>query len=351
MPNNKVAMNNSLLSSYREMVLEHLFVGELMRHAWLTIIAMLFICQAPAAFADQGNITISETKLMKVEGKHKPIPDLVDKEIRGIVKRMREVRKKYGFWNKHVMAFSLAEYNDVLKKYGYELKDGGYETNVYPRYDLFKNGEINSKSLNRIRCLGLNKDQSEFIFYADQYIGGTPAQKGILIEKNKITEWGLHEYQCPFYLKDGMYWIEPATGAQKNIKGSVYNIVKDSTAIFTFGGYSSVKELVDSFYGYGNDWILEYTNKVVINGKPVGENRYDEVFNYVFIKDKPFYFLKNKGKYFLSYNGKILNNKYDTIPHNLCCEPFMLNPVSTSQVIAFFASRNNYWYYVEVSFQ
>lgn len=36
MSSNKVAMNNSLLSSYREMVLEHLFVGELMRHAWLT---------------------------------------------------------------------------------------------------------------------------------------------------------------------------------------------------------------------------------------------------------------------------------------------------------------------------
>jgi hypothetical protein len=30
------ALNHSLLSSYREMLLEHLFAGEVMRHAWLS---------------------------------------------------------------------------------------------------------------------------------------------------------------------------------------------------------------------------------------------------------------------------------------------------------------------------
>ncbi len=167
-------------------------------------------------------------------------------------------------------------------------------------------------------------------------------------KKEHIKKYGfIKTSKHMFSIDNNKYWLKFVKSDRKN---AVYSVIKNSSTILTVKCKQSVKEPIDSFYKNKKNWILEYTNKVIVNGKHIGVNKFEQVYNYVFISDRPFYFYKNNGTHYISYNGKTLKNNYDRIVHYQCCDPTLFNPLITNKTVCFVASRDGYWYFVEVLF-
>jgi hypothetical protein len=131
----------------------------------------------------------------------------------------------------------------------------------------------------------------------------------------------------------------------------------------------SFETLEDTFYreifqlyAYNGHWILEYKQKdaadkqctvysgsVLMDGVNLtSQYNYQEMFNYGYINNKPFYFFRSNTKSGdISYDGVALPLDYDEIQHYLCCADSGFNPRVYKDMIGFFATRNGALYYVE----
>jgi hypothetical protein len=118
-------------------------------------------------------------------------------------------------------------------------------------------------------------------------------------------------------------------------------------------------------WAYDDHWVLEITeivqrregNLVVIeavsqisqDGEVLNERYgYEEMFGFQLMAGAPFYFYEQDGRIGFSYNGHAVMAGYDEIPHDGCCSAGALNPVRAMNMVAFFAQRDNIWYYVEI---
>ncbi|MCK9418059.1 MAG: hypothetical protein M0R70_01620 [Nitrospirae bacterium] len=119
---------------------------------------------------------------------------------------------------------------------------------------------------------------------------------------------------------------------------------------------------IQQLYAYNGHWILEYKQKdasdkqctvysgsVMMDGANLtAQYNYQEMFNYGYIKDKPFYFFRSSTKFGgISYAGVVLPLDYDEIPHFLCCADSGFNPRDYKDMTGFFAIKNGALYYVE----
>jgi hypothetical protein len=88
---------------------------------------------------------------------------------------------------------------------------------------------------------------------------------------------------------------------------------------------------------------------IIRDGKSLNKlKNYRESFSFQLMNSKPFYFIKKGGQIGISYGGEETMLGFEEIPHYYCCEASMLNPKSCLNMVAFFARRDNNWYYVEV---
>lgn len=75
---------------------------------------------------------------------------------------------------------------------------------------------------------------------------------------------------------------------------------------------------------------------------------YDEAFNFQILSDKPFYFFSKDETLGFSYDGKETILAYSEIPHYQCCSASAFNPLPAENLVAFYASRGEQDYYVEI---
>ena len=75
---------------------------------------------------------------------------------------------------------------------------------------------------------------------------------------------------------------------------------------------------------------------------------YDEAFNFQILSDKPFYFFSKDGVLDYSYNGEETELGYSEIPHYLCCSASAFNPLAAENMVAFYASKGEQDFYVEI---
>lgn len=122
---------------------------------------------------------------------------------------------------------------------------------------------------------------------------------------------------------------------------------------------------IQSFYVENGHWVLEfqkaqindnkvtkYLANVVVDGVNLNEKfGAEEIFNYIFINDKPLYFYKNRsGNVKLSYDGHDLSDSYQEVKHYLCCSDGYYNPGWNKRMIAFWGVRDGFLYYCEAGF-
>jgi hypothetical protein len=123
---------------------------------------------------------------------------------------------------------------------------------------------------------------------------------------------------------------------------------------------------LQGLWGYDGHWVLEYTHVSIIQGE--AENSldskvtghlvedgvllnevfgYDEIFGSQLLKSRPFYFFKEGDQIGISYDGQVTLLDFEDIPHYGCCSAATINPRQAQNMVAFFAQREETWYYVE----
>ena len=95
--------------------------------------------------------------------------------------------------------------------------------------------------------------------------------------------------------------------------------------------------------------IIEAISQISLDGKLLNDQYgYKEMFGFQVMAGEPFYFFTQDNKINSSFDGQAVMVGYDDIPHYGCCSGGASNPISAENMVAFFAKRDNQWYYVEI---
>jgi hypothetical protein len=130
-------------------------------------------------------------------------------------------------------------------------------------------------------------------------------------------------------------------------------------------GHSSPIDGLHGLWTYDDHWALEtayvtertegntiYSDavgQITVDGVLLNDQfGYEEAFGFQTMHGKPFYFFKREGKINASYNGIEIQPGYDEIPHYGCCSGATLNPSIFQNMVAFFARKDETWYYAEI---
>jgi hypothetical protein len=277
------------------------------------------------------------------------------------------VFKKRAPWRKPNHPITIEEKFDkiknTLKTYDFYIvseKDSAMDRTCYC---LKRKDNILLKDLVEFWGFQKNDIAKSFILIARQYIEGEGQRKKfksyrILYKNKKIN---IQEYRRPYYvpiritpiiINDTVYKIDfideiPEYAKPEQVLN--YSVKKNNNILYLF----SVKNMVvvssiKSFFVYKNEWILEYTDNVIINGKNIVElNDYSKAFSYSIIEKKPFYFFKKDDNINISYNNEIYITRYDEVIRYQCCEPSFFNVSKNKKMVWFYALKDGFWYYVE----
>ena len=126
-----------------------------------------------------------------------------------------------------------------------------------------------------------------------------------------------------------------------------YEVYSDGKLVYDFReplGPSSVW----SFFGHGDDWILETRAHVIVSGEDIADaNGLDEVGEYRFLAGRPV-FLAQKGAKYLLMTGQGPVAEYDRVFYHQCCDYAALNPGCGNDTLSFYAMRGDDLIFVEV---
>lgn len=239
-------------------------------------------------------------------------------------------------------------YNNDLKKISYKLKNSNDTKKCSPSYDLIKNDIVIINGFCPINYFFCDTMNQNFIILSSLTLkNGPPYRKTIIIVNDYYTDWP-SDCKSPRFYKNKLIFFQ--NNNIKLIDINSYNWSVDKAEIL-YQYRSSGKIIWEPYVNLtviDTNWVLEYQNKVIINGIDIGkDNGYTNVFHYCIINNKPLYFYENNEEVYLSFNNKTINNKYDKVIHYNCCESSIFNAENNNQMIWFYALKNNKWYYVE----
>jgi hypothetical protein len=135
-------------------------------------------------------------------------------------------------------------------------------------------------------------------------------------------------------------------------------VLRDGMTIFeTPAGLPSPVLPLQGLWTFDGQWGLEilfadqstWAGEIFIDGNLVGGvNGYDEGFGLQLLAGEPFFFYSRDGHVGYSYDGQETDLVYEEIPHYRCCSESPLNPLQAESMVAFFAVREQTWFYVEL---
>lgn len=138
----------------------------------------------------------------------------------------------------------------------------------------------------------------------------------------------------------------------------VVRVMDGGDIIFeTYAGLPSPELPLQGLWTYDEHWVLEilladedtWAGQVFMDGELVNELKgYDEAFSLQLLAGKPFFFYSRDGHVGYSFDGQEIDLEYKEIPHYLCCSGSSLNPVQAESMVAFFAQKEEVWFYVEL---
>jgi hypothetical protein len=238
-----------------------------------------------------------------------------------------------------------------LKKYGYELRrrdtNHGTFDDLYIKQFYFKR-KLVLADIREVGQFSTNGNHSHYLFVFDTI------DKRFMLRDGKLSTIEEPMLSQPILVKDSIMTISPkpltSIGSPDNATSYyAFTVKKDGKKVCDVSYRSKLlDDDVRSFFSYDDDWVLEYSEHVLINGVDIGKkNGYLKVFGYGIIGNKPFYFFENKGKVYISYDGKILPYEYDKVIHYQCCEAANFNVRWNSKMVWFFALKDGFWHYVE----
>ena len=231
----------------------------------------------------------------------------------------------------------LTTNNQLLKPFGYRVT---FDT-------LYQDEKPVLQNVYGFRSASVNASGSDFVML-------TEAQTGtVLVRKNRIAPWNTNNSlgnTSPLFLGDDLLsatesWAETGQKLTAEIQVS-----RAGKVIYTVSaGNPGANTALRGLWSYAGHWVLEVSGQVIEDGKSLNERYgYDETFGFQLLHGKPFYFFKKGSTIGAVYAGQEIQLGYDAVPHDGCCSLGELNPISTENMLAFFAQRDGRWYYVEI---
>lgn len=268
--------------------------------------------------------------------------------------------------------------SDPIDRINEQLKSLRYSFNKYKDkyggylYSLYQGSRLLYTNLRQVRGFSLNGTKTKFIFVADYNLKNKI--RTCIFEGGKITDCTpyLYPYHIPYFWNDRVIRIETLKNvphpekfryAGMEISRKRYQIRSAEKPIYTVDILDYPFDFsIQQFYTYEQHWVLEYMEAkffqkflmdyygtVVVDGinlnKKFGQQ---EVFNYIYLRGKPFYFFRSPSGFIkLFYGGQVLPHIYDDVIHYACCSQAALNPKGNEHMISFFAYKGGSLYYVE----
>ncbi len=108
---------------------------------------------------------------------------------------------------------------------------------------------------------------------------------------------------------------------------------------------------------YDGHWVLEtayitmdgVVGKLTRDGELLNDSLgYSDAFGFQLMHGRPFYFFRRNARLGFYYDGQEVLAGYDQIPRYGCCSEAEVNAHQAENMVAFFARRDQTWYYVEV---
>jgi len=128
--------------------------------------------------------------------------------------------------------------------------------------------------------------------------------------------------------------------------------------IFTApAGFPSPAVALRGLWTYQGHWALEillaspdsWKGQLYLDGQLLNDLRgYEEAFGSQLLGGKLFYFYRKDGVIGITYDGQEAVLGYTQVPHYRCCSESVINPQQAEDMLAFFAQREDTWYYVEL---
>lgn len=246
---------------------------------------------------------------------------------------------------------TIENINQSLEKYGYKLQ----QSDAIYLYDLYQN---ETKALQNIYQLPkIYLFQTEYgerlVFFAHTLVDSnqSPYTEGnivsYLVQDEKITVWEkavlnpMYSGWTPIWVEDKPLFLGLGDGVTLQVLNVQHEIV------YTFATYYGTHVPIKNFQAWDKHWILEVSNFVIQDGKILNEKyKFEEVFNWSLINEKPFYFFRKGPRVGFSYDGQFFSTFYDEIIHGYCCGLAFNNPLVRDNVVRFFGKHDGIWYYV-----
>ncbi|MGD0917622.1 MAG: hypothetical protein ABSB22_14320 [Thermodesulfobacteriota bacterium] len=307
------------------------------------------------------NLTIEEYRIAK------NVDELLKKaecfDLRCVPEGILTKREK---WRSRSCGDLLDEINKQLKALGYRFAKKDQLNS-----DFYKGTKLLFSNLQDIRGFSFNVSKTRFIFIAN-HNKPERTEVGILFLDGKITDIPLYHGHGPLFWGEKILKLSQVENSsrQKKFEYDSQDVDKETVNIYSGDKVIYKFEFVDypfdyaiqRFYVQNGHWVLEfmkaetegkkvrdYHGTVVVDGVNLNE-RYggEEIFNYIYIKGKPFYFFKDKSGYTRIKNSNItLPLKYEEVKHYDCCSYSAFNPRWNDDMIWFYGIKDGYLHYVE----
>lgn len=243
--------------------------------------------------------------------------------------------------------WSVSYMNGRLRSLGYELIRQSPQTSLY---DLCRDGKVVVRNLDNPDHFMMNEQGTKFLLTAQQSMGKS-GWHDVLCINGIARRWDTRRVG-PIFLGGDLLHIEE-TGVEPTDRQYFdrkrYAVKEGDQTVYAFAADDDIfSDAVRSFFSYNGNWVLEYTDNVVVSGVNFREkNGYAKMFAYSLLKKKPFYFFEKDGKIGISCGGQVLPNRYDDVIRYKCCEPAAFNVRHNDDMVWFYALKDGYWYYVE----
>jgi hypothetical protein len=259
-----------------------------------------------------------------------------------------EKRKSWRQWHNER---GLNICNQKLKVINFSILPSKMKYRYSPSFDLMKGDSIYVAGLSTFSFFFNDTTKQFIIITSIENPAGPPYMRDTIITNNFLKS-------CPYHYgsdifrsyKNGILVLYDEYREQSVLFVDIHN-EKEAILLFRYEIKYEYPEFIHKNLMVNNkDWILECEENLFVNGINIGEEKgYSKIFNYFNIDDKPFYFYEKDNLVFISYNDKTLSHKYKNVLHYGCCEPAILNPVAYSNMVCFYAQKEDEnWYYVEM---
>jgi heat shock protein HslJ/Tol biopolymer transport system component len=249
-------------------------------------------------------------------------------------------------------ALLMAEDNRLLEAFGYRLELAQCGGAFGATYRLYRDSQVSHSGISAFSLASVNASSTDFVMQLEMaYRPNTFT--GDTLEPNGMRA---------AYLGDELVTVQVSETLAVRLGGQqVYDapIGGNELAWLVPVQDRQTSHALESPWTYDGRWAIEWgeatpdnpfptSGHVVVDGQDLnGACGYDESFNFTLLDGRPFYFFEQDGMVNLAYDGQVIPASYDTIPHYRCCSGAVVNPGVSPNMVWFFATRGDQWYYVE----